>query len=104
MACLRSPMLPGILRTALTLFLAPTAVWAQLHLIAGTPILNQDEQFETALFRLDGNGAVRKIAELVPQTIGLRWIGVSYDLRKAVILPQGGDPPIVLDLDTATVV
>src|SRR4051794_17177833 len=77
---------------------------AQLHLIVGTTDPNRGTQFALVLYRVDPDGAILTVNELVPRSPGAARVIISYDSHRAVILAQGGEPPLVLDLDTATVV
>jgi hypothetical protein len=49
------------------------------------------------------DGKLKSVAELVSAKSGIEWIAISYELRKAVILPRDG-PLVVVDLDRAQVV
>lgn len=76
---------------------------AQLHLITGSPTPKHNEAFGSALFRVNG-GTVQLVEELVSEKVGTDWIGVSYDLNKAVFLPRAFiasdwlNPIVVLDM------
>jgi len=63
------------------------------------------DTYASALFRVEDDGSLKLAADLMPQQVGTSWVGVSYDWRKAVILPKNGDNwLIVLDFDKAAVV
>lgn len=64
---------------------APNAL-AQLYLLAGSTTGNYPESFASALVRVGADGSVTEMAELVPQSAGNVFIGVSYDWRKAVLM------------------
>src|SRR5258708_37564198 len=79
-------------------------VQGQLYLITGSPAPKYDDTFGAALHRVGDDGAINSTVSLVATETGTEWIGISYDLRKAVILPSTGTPLIVIDLDSAAVV
>ena len=84
------------------IMLSPVA-WGQLHLLAGSPHEKYNERFAAGLFRVEDDGTVKLLSELVPHSPGAFWINISYDLRKAVVetgYPE--DEIIVVDFDTAT--
>ncbi len=92
--------------TAYSVLLAMTVApfaWGQLHLIAGSPHETYTETYAAGLFRLEADGGVKLVTELVPRSPGAGWINISYDLRKALI-ETGNADLIVLDFDTAKVV
>lgn len=83
---------------------APLA-WGQLHVIAGSPHEKYTESYAAKLFRLEEDGTVRLVSELVPKSPGAFWINISYDLRTAIVetgYPEGAI--LVVDFDKAAVV
>jgi len=94
---------PILLCIASVIFLAP--VYAQLHLIAGSPNPTGSETFAAALLRVEGDGVVKAVAQLVPKSSGTALITLSYDWRKAFIdSAENGGTLMVLDFDKAAVV
>src|SRR5437868_6120994 len=82
---------------------APAAL-SQVHLLTGSPYSAGDAAFASALLRVEENGTVTIVADVVPESVGTEWIGVSYDLRKAVLLTTYRDSAvIVVDFDRAAV-
>jgi hypothetical protein len=73
-----------------------------LYLLAGTPTPNLFGSFAATLARVDA-GAVTRTVELASREAGIEWIGISYELRAAVVLPQGDGPVVIVDLDKGTV-
>ncbi len=60
---------------------------AQLNLLTGYPTPNvpvEADKYPSSLLVVDGLGHVTVAKELVSQSAGTFWIGVSYDARKAV--------------------
>ena len=50
------------------------------------------KSYAARLFRIEDDGAVKLVSDLVPKFPGGYWINISYDLRKAVIetgYPEG---------------
>ncbi len=90
-----------LLRSTIFL-LAPAVSWCQLHLLAGTPLANGDEQSGAVLLKLS-QGRIQRVSELVSPRIGLFWASVSYDLGKAVFI-VGDDSLMVFDLNQAAIV
>ena len=78
-----------MLKSIVYLFLLSTALapgaWGQLHLLAGSPHEKYTESYAARLFRIEDDGAVKLVSELVPKSPGAFWINISYDLRKAVV-------------------
>jgi len=85
---------------------AAAPAFGQLHLITGSPTPKHMIEFESALFRVSGDGSVTRVADLVSASTGTEWIGTSEDWRKAVLLPRDGrlDRVVVVDFDKAAMV
>src|SRR6266567_5130150 len=103
-----SKALKGLFMGSRSLFIAMCALWTpaaygQLHLMTGSPWAEGTDAFPSALLRVNQNGTVSTSADLVSATVGTAWIGVSYDLRKAVVLTRS-DFLIVVDFDEAKIV
>src|SRR5437660_12739261 len=82
---------------------APIA-FTQVHLLTGSPYSAGNASFASILLRLELNGTMTTVTDLVPESVGTEWIGVSYDLRKAVLLTTSRDSAvIVIDFDRAAV-
>jgi hypothetical protein len=98
----------GVRRWLLLAWLSCAPVSAQLHLITGSPTPKHNERFASALFRVNA-ATVQLVEELVPQSVGTDWIAISYDLKKAVLLPLAftasdwKSPILVLDMSTGKV-
>jgi hypothetical protein len=90
-------------RLLLLIGLAPSLACGQLHLLTGAPTLDgYFQQFGSAILRVEGDGSVKLVAQLVPDSVGTGWIDISYDWRKAVfgiLAPDNGI--LVADLDKA---
>ena len=86
--------------------IATTPALGQLHLITGSPTPKYMIEFESALFRVSGDGSVIRVADLVSASTGTEWISTSEDWRKAVLLPRDGrfDRVVVVDFNSAAVV
>jgi hypothetical protein len=77
----------------------------QLYLIAGSPTQKYISTFGSTLLQVSDDGAVRSVADLVASDVGTYWIAVSYDSRKALILPGYPDNTLtVIDFDKGAVV
>src|SRR5438046_7612133 len=92
-----------IMRAAILMFLIATAACAQVHLLSGTPTPDVVEAYPLILFRLESDGKLQQVSEVVPAKPGFEWIALDYDLRKAFILPRSADR-LLLDLDRAAVI
>lgn len=77
--------------------------WAELHLLAGSPHEKYTETYAAGLYRVEDDGSVKLVNELVPKSPGVTWINVSYDLRKGLV-ETGESKVIVIDFDSASVV
>lgn len=82
---------------------AAPVVWSQLHLLAGSPHEKWTESYAAGLFRVEHDGAMKLVSELVPKSPGVTGINLSYDLRKALVT-TGDATAIVVDFDMADVV
>lgn len=75
---------------------------AQMYLLAGSPNSMNGWSVASDLFEVQAGGDLRLAARLVPQKVGTEWIAVSYDWRKAVIVPGHNDNRVVvIDFDRA---
>jgi hypothetical protein len=77
----------------------------QLYLIVGTPDNSPAAYYAADLHEVTGGG-VKRTAEILPQNVGLEWVAVSFEWRKAVLQTQfpNDDRILVMDLDAAKVV
>src|SRR5258706_6104061 len=72
--------------------IAASVAWGQLYLLAGSPTQDNDlDSYASALFRVKDDGRLILVADLMPQHVGTFGVGVSYDWRKAVLLPKYED-------------
>jgi hypothetical protein len=76
---------------------------SQIFLISGTPTPKENINFAAALFQVADNGEVGLVSNLVPQSAGIEWVAISYDLKKALLLPRGDEPVVVVDLEKAAI-
>lgn len=90
------------LRLMLICGLAAHSAHAQLYVITGSPTQNNVETFASTLLRVDYDGAVTQMKTLAPQSAGTEWIGITYDLKKAVVV--SGETTSVIDFEKAAVV
>lgn len=74
---------------------APMA-FTQVHLLTGSPYSAGNASFGSILLRVQENGTVTAVTELVAESVGTEWIGVSYDLRKAVLLTTYRDSAVIV--------
>jgi hypothetical protein len=75
---------------------------AQLYLISGSP--NYFEGKHSAMLLQPGEGGISE-SELVPAKVGIGWVGVSHDWRKAVLITTFPEYRLlVLDFDKAAIV
>lgn len=92
----------------LFLALVPLNAWGQLYLIAGTPENDRTEQYGSGLIQVRDDGAVKLVKRLTPGSQGLEYVAISYDLRKAVIVPNDilnrDKAVVVVDLDRGDVI
>jgi hypothetical protein len=73
---------------------------AQLHFISGYLSADSSEgTYASGLFRVESDGKVTSISELVPKKTGTERIELSYDSRVAVVRPWRGSSIIVLSFD-----
>jgi hypothetical protein len=81
-------------------------LFGQLHLITGSP--NPDEippgGYESAVFRLKGDGSLTRAATIVPAAIGSEWIVESQSMRKMVVGQRFPKPIVVFDFDKVAIV
>jgi len=96
-------MFNSIVRYSFLSVLIASTTWGQLHLLAGSPHEEWIEPYAAGLFRIEDDGAVKLVSELVPKSPGAGWINISYDLRTALIVAIG-PTIIVVDFDKAAVV
>ncbi|MGA9627512.1 MAG: hypothetical protein WBL65_22310 [Bryobacteraceae bacterium] len=98
--------LPGFFSSILLLSAALVgAAQAQVYLITGAPNRQGGEPFVSVLLRVENDGTVKSVAELVPKDVWTELITVSYDWRKALIDSyENGGTLTVIDFDKAAVV
>ena len=78
---------------------------AQLYVITGSPNPKGLTTYASGLLRVEDDGAVRSVAELVPKNAATALITVSYDWRKAFLdSAEDGGELTVIDFDKAAVV
>jgi hypothetical protein len=78
---------------------------AQVYLITGAPNRQGGEPFVSVLLRVENDGTVKSVAELVPKDVWTELITISYDWRKAFIDSyENGGTLTVVDFDKAAVV
>lgn len=81
----------------------------QLHLITGYSTEGRSDGHAASVFLVEADGTLSPVVELAPGgwNKGTIWIGVSDELRRAVVLASGPTQTelslLVLDLDTWTV-
>ncbi len=61
---------------------------AQLYLIAGTPNPKGTATFISALLRVNDDGTVKSVAELVPEGVATESIAISHDWSPPAALPD----------------
>ena len=77
----------------------------QLHFLTGSATEDALQRFGSTVFRVDVDGRVKPVSQIVPDSVGTGWVDVSYDWRKAVFLQAAPETAIVVaDFDTAAVV
>jgi len=81
----------------------------QVYLMTGTSTPKRNDVYDSTLLRVNEDGSIKVVANLMPDHDGTEWIGVSYDWRKAVFLPKllptrKGRKIVVVDFDKAAVV
>lgn len=86
---------------ALLLMGSSQLIGQSLYLIAGRPDRRLMSGYDVLLLQPDGQGGVRIAEEIVTTKYPVDWIGVSTQLRKAVVV---AGQQFVLDLDRATIV
>jgi hypothetical protein len=101
---MKDAMRAWIFFAVLVFDMVPTSAFGQLYLITGAPTPQDSRAFGSALFQVSEGGL--KLVKDLSSAVGTDWIGVAYDLRKAVILSRDWDKPkalTVIDLDKAAV-
>jgi hypothetical protein len=102
--------LMAFLRRALSLLPVAALAQGQLYLVTGTVTGSpESEYFGSSLLRVERDGKTSVVSELVPDSAGLTYVGVSYDWRRLVIRGGGGEKGgpetvLVLDFDKADAV
>jgi hypothetical protein len=98
-------MFKSIFHVFLLCMTVASPAWGQLHLLAGSPHEKYNETYAASLFRVEDDGAVKPVSELVAKSPGAWWISIAYDLRKAVVeTGYPGNAIMVVDFDKAAVV
>jgi hypothetical protein len=110
-------MIACIRRIVFLAALFALAAPCQLYLLTGYPdshpVTYEDEGYPSSLLMVDGLGHISVASALVAQPPGTFWIGVSYEARKAVLVPGHAkdasgktidDKVLVLDFDKAEIV
>lgn len=91
-----------LLKSALMILGLLPAAHAQLYVITGSYNQAWISRFGSALFEIKSDGSAAKTLDLVPQEKGFFWIGMSYELKRAVVIAPG-NPMVVsfLNLERA---
>jgi hypothetical protein len=85
-----------------TTLVLPSFVTGQIYLVTGTPLGNYSiDLFPSSLLEVS-EGRTLESTQIASGKVGIQWLSISYDWRKAVAL--AGDKILVIDLDRASIV
>jgi hypothetical protein len=75
--------------------------YSQLYFVTGSPTPKYNQAFESVLFKVDADGSVASVRQLVPRNVQTQWVSLSYELKMLVI--RTNLDIIALDLTDAAV-